>query len=336
MSFPFRDLTFLGDRFRIYGPSVEDRYFQMLHDDMEPEFVRFCRSFVRPDHICLDVGANIGVKALIMAAQARRGRVIAMEPGPSIAPVLELNMRANQAPNVTVEKVAIGGRADAMVRFREESAFGFVTDTGVEVPMTTLAALAEKLHLPRVDFIKMDVEGLEFEILKSSLDFIDRNEAFVYFEFNTWTQMTNADVQPKEFAKWLLGTFSDVYVVNKAGDYGELLWKLGKDEWRAILYHNCFHSGFVNDIVVTNAPWRLEPAPDAAALERKQQAARRSEDTAEREAARAARDIARTQLAAARAERDAMRAQLDAMQNSTSWKITSGLRAIGRVLKPRG
>jgi FkbM family methyltransferase len=335
MSFPFKDLTFLGDRFRIYGPSVEDRYFQILHDDMEPEFVRFCRSFVRPDHICLDVGANIGVKSLIMAAQARHGRVIAMEPGPSIAPALELNMQANQAANVTVEKVAIGDRTGATVRFREESAFGFVSDTGVEVPMTTLATLAERLDLPRVDFIKMDVEGLEFEILKSSVDFINRNDALVYFEFNAWTQMTNADVHPKEFAKWLLGTFSNVYVVKKSGDYGELLWRIGKDEWRAILYHNCFHSDFVNDIVVTNAPWRLEAARDAATLERNHQAARRREETAEREAIREARDIARAQLATARAERDAMRAQLDALQNSTSWKITSGLRAIGRILKPR-
>jgi FkbM family methyltransferase len=326
MSFPFKDLTFLGDRFRIYGPSAEDRYFQLLHDDMEPEFVRFCRSFVRPDHICLDIGANIGVKALVMAAQARHGRVIAMEPGPSIAPVLELNMQTNQAANVTVEKVAIGDRTGT-VRFKEESAFGFVGDTGVDVPMTTLPALAEKLHLPRVDFIKMDVEGLEFEILKSSLDFINRNEALVYFEFNTWTLMTNADVQPKEFVKWLLGTFSDVYVVKKSGDYGDLLWKIGTDEWRAILYHNCFHSDFVNDIVVTNAPWRLEPAGDAVMLERKQPAPPREEiaDT----------DAAGEDLAALRAERDAMRAQLEALQNSTSWKITSGLRAIGRVLKPR-
>src|SRR3954470_6500463 len=108
MSFPFKDLTFLGESFRIHGLSVEDPYFQILHDDMEPEFIRFCRSFVRPDHICLDVGANIGVKAMIVADKERHGRVVAIEPGPSIAPVLELNMQANQAANVTVEKVAIG------------------------------------------------------------------------------------------------------------------------------------------------------------------------------------------------------------------------------------
>jgi hypothetical protein len=48
MSFPFKDLTFLGDRFRIYGPSVEDRYFQVLHDDMEPEFVRALGRALKP------------------------------------------------------------------------------------------------------------------------------------------------------------------------------------------------------------------------------------------------------------------------------------------------
>jgi FkbM family methyltransferase len=327
MSFPFKDLSYLGRRFRVHGLSAEDRYFQMLRDDMEPEFVRFCRNFVRSDYICLDVGANIGLKSLIMAAQARNGQVIAIEPGPSIVPVLELNVRSNQAANITVEKSAIGERS-GQVHFAEESAFGFVSDSGVEVPMTTLAALAKKLNLPRVDVIKMDVEGLEFPILKNSLDFINHNDALVFFEFNAWTQMVNADLQPKEFAKWVLANFSHVHIVNKSADDGESLWRLGKDDWRAILYHNCFHSGFVNDMVVTNAPWRLEPDPHAAAAERNEQRAERDALIAEREGEKA-------KLAAVTAERDQMRAQLDALHNSTSWKVTSGLRALARALKPR-
>src|ERR1044072_358180 len=110
MSFPFKDLSFLGDRFRIHGLSAEDRYFQALQDDKELEFVRFCRRFVRPDYICIDVGANIGLKSLIMAAHTRSGKVIAVEAGPSIVPVLDLNVQANHAANVAVEKVAIGDR----------------------------------------------------------------------------------------------------------------------------------------------------------------------------------------------------------------------------------
>jgi FkbM family methyltransferase len=326
MSFPYKDLTYLGRRFRVHGLSADDRYFQMLSDDLDPEFVRFCRSFVRPDYVCLDVGANIGLKSLIMAAQVRNGQVVAIEPGPSIVPVLDLNIQVNQAANVAVEKVAIGDRAGP-VRFAEESAFGFVSDSGVEVPMTTLPALAKKLALPRVDFIKIDVEGLEYPILKNSLGFINQNQALVYFEFNAWAQMTNADVHPKEFANWVLESFSHVHIVDKAGDYGNLLWRLEKEDWRKILYHNCFHSSFVNDMVVTNAPWRLEVDRNAPAAERNEQRARREELIPEPDAASA-------EFAAVRAERDQLRAQLDALKSSTSWRVTSGLRAIGRAFKP--
>jgi len=79
-------------------------------------------------------------------------------------------------------------------------------------------------------------------------------------------------------------------------------------------------------MVVTNAPWRLEPDRDAPAAERNEQIAQRDPLVAEREAA---------ELAAVRAERDDIRAQRDALLNSTSSKVTSGLRAIGRLLKRR-
>ena len=180
MSFPFKDLSFSGNKFRIHGLSADDPYFQSLHDGMEPEFTHFCRSFVRPDYVCLDVGASIGVKSLIIAAHAVRGKVVAIEPGPTIGKLLKLNLRANGAANVAIETVAVGDQTGTTVRFVENSAFGFVGDPAeagdrvLEVPMTTLTALAEKLDLPRVDFVKIDVEGLEFPVLKSSLELINR------------------------------------------------------------------------------------------------------------------------------------------------------------------
>ena len=125
----------------------------------------------------------------------------------------------------------------------------------------------------------------------------------------------------------MLSTFSHVYMVTESPDDGASLWRLAKDEWRKILNHNCFHSHFVNDMVVTNAPWRLEVAR-AAEREGSHRAAEWHEAIVDR-------DAAKEELAALRAERDAMRAQLDALRNSTSWKITSGLRAIGRAFKPR-
>jgi len=324
MSFPFKDLSFSGMKFRVHGLSAEDRYFLMLHDNMESEFTRFCHSFIRPDYTCFDVGANIGLKSLIIGAQAHAGQVVAIEPGPTVGKVLDLNIRSNGATNVAIEKVAIGDRTGGTVCFHEDSAFGFVADTGVDVPMTTLAALAKARGLPRVDFVKIDVEGLEFQILKESIDFINSNETLVYFEFNAWAQMVNADVRPKEFARWILGNFEHVYLVKKFGEYGNLLSRIRRDDWYGILQQNCFSSTFVDDIVVTNAAWRFDT-----------EEAQRDAAVAERNQALAERDAALAMRESAIAERDAQLAQLEAIRNSTSWKVTSGLRAIGRVLRPR-
>jgi hypothetical protein len=131
MGLPFEDLSFADKRFRIHGLSADDRYFQGLHDNMEPEFARFCRSFVRANYVCLDVGANIGLKSLIIASQANDGQVIAIEPGPEVGKVLDLNVEGNYGTNIAIEKVAIGDHDGGTVRFHEDSAFGYVGETGV-------------------------------------------------------------------------------------------------------------------------------------------------------------------------------------------------------------
>lgn len=337
MGFPVKELNFADRRFWIHGLSADDRYFQSLHDNMEPEFTRFCRSFVRANYICLDVGANIGMKSLIIASQASDGQVIAIEPGPEVGKLLDLNVERNHGTNIAIEKVAVGEHDDRTVHFHEDSAFGYVGGTGLEVPMTTLAAIATKHSLPRVDFIKMDVEGLEFPILKNSLDFINRNEALVYFEFNAWAQMVHSDVRPREFATWVLDNFSHVYLVNKFGDYGNLLSRIARGDWFRILQHNCFGAHFVDDIVVTNAPWRLDTPEAQCNLANWE----RNQALAERDAAIMARDAAIAERNAATAERDvainerARRlAELQAVYDSTSWKVTSGLRAVARLLRP--
>ena len=317
MTFPHKDLKFSEHKFRVHGLSEGDPYFQTLHDNMETEFVRFCEGFIRPDYTCLDVGANIGLKTLIMAARARDGKVVAIEAAPKVGEVLELNVRSNAA-NVTVEKTAIGDRASrGTVLFHEDSAYGYISETGVEIPVTTLAALSKKHDLKRVDFIKIDVEGSEFAILKDSLDFINANETLVYVEFSVWTQITNAQVHPKEFAKWLLKNFSHVYLVNKLAAQDKILSRIHADNWLGLLQHNCFTAAFVDDLVVTNSPWRLE----ATGIERM--------------AALAQRDAAFAERDAAVAERDAALAQVLALQNSSSWRLTSGLRKIGALLRSK-
>ena len=58
------------------------------------------------------------------------------------------------------------------------------------MPMTTLEEIVSRHQLTRVDFIKLDVEGSEFSIMRSSLDLINRFESLVLVELNALTQLT--------------------------------------------------------------------------------------------------------------------------------------------------
>jgi FkbM family methyltransferase len=118
--------------------------------------------------IVLDAGANIGVftrKALSSGA----AKVIAIEPGPENIECLRRTFAAEIASGkVVVYPKGIWDKDDVL-KFKidpvDSAKDSFVRDVEnadyVEAPLTTVDKLVAELHLPRVDFIKMDIEGAE-------------------------------------------------------------------------------------------------------------------------------------------------------------------------------
>jgi FkbM family methyltransferase len=109
--------------------------------------------------IVLDAGANVGVftrKALWAGAS----KVIAIEPGPENLECLRRNFTTEIADGrvaLYVLKFSIdpvSSAKDSFVRPIENARF-------MQVPVTTVDTLVAELQLPRVDFIKMDIEGAE-------------------------------------------------------------------------------------------------------------------------------------------------------------------------------
>ena len=90
-----------GHEFVLHGRS-DDAYFNHVRDNHDPEFLALCRKLVTEDAVCLDIGANIGVKTLHLARHARSGRVIAVEAGQKNVECLSLNVKANNLKNVDV------------------------------------------------------------------------------------------------------------------------------------------------------------------------------------------------------------------------------------------
>jgi len=121
-----------------------------------------------------DIGAYVGDTALWFSkAVGPQGKVYAFEPEPSNFEKLKANIERSKVTNVIPLQLALsenegemqiasGGRSSAI---RETAG-----DTSVKV--TTVGKFVEANKLPRVDFIKMDVEGHELKVLAGAKETI--------------------------------------------------------------------------------------------------------------------------------------------------------------------
>jgi FkbM family methyltransferase len=212
----------------------------------------FYGQFIRPGSLCFDVGSHLGDR--IRTWRHLGGRVVAIEPQPACLSVLRRFY--GRDPQVTILPHAIGAKeGNATLHVSEatptvstisedwirdvqvDTRFATVRwDRHVEVKVETLDQLIQRYGLP--DFVKIDVEGSELEVLKGlsapvpALSFeylgavVERSVACVErlgelgaYEFRTSWVETTRWTQPrwlssKEITEWL----RDLPVMSRSGD----------------------------------------------------------------------------------------------------------------------
>jgi FkbM family methyltransferase len=179
--------------------------------------------------------------------------VIAVEAGQKNAECLSINVKTNNLKNVDVVNAAIGDRTTE-VKFVENFAWGYLSDEGAIVPMATIDEVAKQFALDRIDFIKIDVEGYEFPILKSSLDLINKYGSLVLTEFNSFALLACSNTNPREFIEWICGNFRSVYALNREA-VGEMLTPVTPGDF---LHRNLVSDSCVTDLLITNRADRLK------------------------------------------------------------------------------
>ena len=140
----------------------------------------FCHGYTpnRGD-VVLDVGAGAGEDVLAMSELVGpEGRVIAVEAHPATFERLSEFCRLNRLTNVQTVHAAVAD-ADGLLHIDGGSHRGGYLSArlgseGVAVPATTLDALVRRLGLPRVDLLKMNIEGAERLALKGMPDTLRR------------------------------------------------------------------------------------------------------------------------------------------------------------------
>ncbi len=179
--------TYVGQSFDRYGEFSEGE-------------VQLFRQLCQENDIVVDVGANIGAHTLVFSQLVgEKGRVYAYEPQRVVFQTLCANMALNSIQNTECHQVAVSSEPGTTripdIRYDMPANHGGFRvmdfDSGVETPVATMDDL---LDVPALKLIKIDVEGMEQEVIKGAKKTIARHKPFLYLE-NDQTDKSKALIE---------------------------------------------------------------------------------------------------------------------------------------------
>jgi FkbM family methyltransferase len=156
----------------------------------EPEEGDFLRRCAREGMTVLDVGAHCGYFTLLLSKLVGPGgRVLAVEADPGNHALLEENLEANGAVNVTTVQGAawsVGGESLPFTLCRENTGDhrAYSWDSGREVVEVKSVAIDELTRdLGRVELVKLDTQATEHRAVQGMLETIERDRPTLLVEF---------------------------------------------------------------------------------------------------------------------------------------------------------
>jgi len=200
--FPLPCVLPYGSLYLAYGDGMGFMFFfKRPYEENERKFVQ---KFLKLGMTFFDVGANQGFYTLLAAKQVGQdGKVFSFEPVPSQIKKLRKNIKINRFRNVTTEPLAIGSKSgrlnmyvcsngdEALSSLRVPAKDAYSPKEIINVQVTTLDDYVDESKILSVDFIKIDVEGGELEVLKGAAGILKNMRPVIMCE-----------VQDKRTAQW--------------------------------------------------------------------------------------------------------------------------------------
>jgi len=166
-----------------------------IYGEWAQEELEVLARFIAPGACVLDAGAFIGTHTLAFAQMAGpTGRVYAFEPRREIFAYLQRNIDANGLAQVHAHNVALGTQPaelamDTLDLLHADNFGGLALasprDAAAVGQYFVSIVTLDMLDLPNVDLIKLDVEGMEGEVLAGARDMIARDRPVIFAECNS-------------------------------------------------------------------------------------------------------------------------------------------------------
>jgi FkbM family methyltransferase len=208
------DVPYQGASFRFYHQASATERGALFNPDYNLEELDFLREHVPAGGVFVDIGANVGTYALVLARQVgAHGKVIAVEPHPVTHARLTFN---NNASGYTQTRLVAAAASDSdgelMIATDGDNlgashiVTGAATAGAIKVAALRLQRILEEAGITTVDALKIDIEGFEDRALVPF--FRDAPQALwpralviEHLSRNEWQQDCIADMLARGYAE---------------------------------------------------------------------------------------------------------------------------------------
>lgn len=170
-----------------------------LYGSWEKESLKIWAELSKRSNYILDIGANTGVYSLIAKSQNSSANVYSIEPIDVNFNILTKNINKN-AFDIKAEKFALSSKEGNAKMFMLKDRLNYMTSINdnrytkhpeitkdhpvveVDVPIKTYRYLKDKYNIPKLELIKIDVEGHELEVLANMKEFIRKDKPTILVE----------------------------------------------------------------------------------------------------------------------------------------------------------
>ncbi len=159
----------------------------IVHGIREYYATNFIKNFIKTGDVIVDIGANIGYYVILESKIiGSDGIIYAIEPIPRSIELLQKNIILNKCNNVIPYQCAVGDRIGttiinvaAKLNLSSIHNIGSEVKEQIRVDILTLDSFLSGKKIP--DFIRMDVEGYEYEIIKGMKETLMLNKPLKLF-----------------------------------------------------------------------------------------------------------------------------------------------------------
>lgn len=137
---------------------------------------------LRPQPYIVDCGANIGMSIIYLKEKFPDAEIIAFEPDDKNFDLLKKNIESFELTNVTLQQEAVW-IADTEISFKSEGTMSSKIDTNNSDIFKVKAIRLKNILNRTIDFLKIDIEGAEYEVLKDVAENL-QNVKHMFLEYH--------------------------------------------------------------------------------------------------------------------------------------------------------